>query len=556
MTAILLDVAVELDAESRSFAGFYTLSSSLSLGVRNGVTGFSVDWDTVRIGRVRPMFDRSGGLLLHITSLPGPDGIGDLGESAFRFVDIMAHARQRLWQVLPVGPPGAGNSPYDARSSFAGSTLMIDLLELEQLGLVEASQFRDRPDFQSKRVEFARVRAWKERVLRSAFDAFTQGRGSISTGAFEVFMRADRDWRDDFTLYQALRGTHGGQPWYEWESDLRVRTPRAVARWRDRLAGEVEFYAFAQYLFQRQWKRLRDYANSRGVMIMGDIPIYVARDSAEVWSNQDQFLLDDTGNPGVVAGVPPDMFSKTGQLWGNPCYDWETMARDGYRWWISRFRRTFELTDIVRVDHFRGFAAGWQVPFENETAIDGTWVPGPGRDLFDAVSAKIGELPIVVEDLGVITSDVEALRESLGYPGMKILQFAFNDDVKNPYLPHRYLPNCMVYTGTHDNDTTRGWFSAADRDTRRRVINYAAGSEMTIHRDLIRVAWASVADLACAPVQDVLGLGNDARMNVPGQGRGNWGWRLEALEQLEREGDFLRKMSETYDRSGSPLIVR
>jgi 4-alpha-glucanotransferase len=502
------------------------------------------------------MFRRSAGILLHVTSLPGEHGVGDLGRAAFEFVDLLVDAGQHIWQVLPLGPAGAGNSPYDSRSSFAGNSLLISLDDLVDDGLLKPTELSRTPRFSDDRVDFANVGGWKNRMLRVAFDRFSGGRPDRLRDEFERFKENEQDWLPDFALYQALRATYGGSPWYKWDEPLRLRRSESLHDAQHTHEQEIAYHSFVQFLFQRQWGALKRHANERGVAIMGDIPIYVARDSAEVWANQPQFLIDENGFPDVVAGVPPDMFSSTGQLWGNPCYDWETMARDGYSWWLSRFRRTLELTDIIRVDHFRGFAAGWQVRYGRENAIHGEWAPGPGRDLFDAVGRELGELPIVVEDLGVITPDVVALRESLGYPGMKVLQFAFDGDPNNAYLPHNYTSNAMVYTGTHDNDTTAGWYASADEKIQQRARRYARGSSDRIHWDLVQLAWGSVATLACSPAQDILGLGSEARMNVPGRARGNWGWKLENLTGLKRRAAALRDITELFGRAHPVILAR
>jgi 4-alpha-glucanotransferase len=502
------------------------------------------------------MFQRSAGILLHPTSLPGEHGIGDLGRTAHEFVDLLADAGQHVWQVLPLGPVGAGNSPYDSRSSFAGNSLLISLNDLVDDGLLEPVALSRSPRFPDDRVDFASVDRWKQRMLRVAFDRFNDGRSAALRNEFETFKEIEGDWLRDFALYQALHAAHDGSPWYQWDEPFRLRRSESLREAQHEHEQEIAYHSFVQFLFQRQWAELKRYASGRGIAIMGDIPIYVARDSAEVWANQGQFLIDERGRPEVVAGVPPDMFSSTGQLWGNPCYDWDTMATDGYSWWLSRFRRTLELADIVRVDHFRGFAAGWQVRYGSETAIHGEWIPGPGRDLFEAVGKELGELPIVVEDLGVITPDVVELRESLGYPGMKVLQFAFDGDPDNLYLPHNYTANAMVYTGTHDNDTTAGWFASADEDTRARSRRYARATSERFNWDFVQLAWGSVATLACAPVQDILGLGSEARMNIPGRARGNWTWRLRNLTGLRRRARALRDITELYGRSNPAKPTR
>ena len=499
------------------------------------------------------MFRRSSGLLIHVTSLPGPDGIGDVGPPAREFVDILSRAGQHFWQVLPIGPVGAGNSPYDARSTFAGNPLLISLDDLVRDGLLTEKDLKRPQRFDAASVEFRRVTRRKERLFRSAHRRFLDGAAPELQSAYEQFVHDASEWLEDFALYQAIRNGQSGTPWYRWDDELRLRDPDALTAARFRVSEELAYQRFVQFIFERQWGQLKAYAAERDVVLMGDVPIYVALDSADVWANQEQFLLDGKGQPVVQAGVPPDMFSETGQLWGNPVYNWERMRVDGYRWWKSRIKRTLSQTDIVRIDHFRGFAAGWQVPAGEKTAINGEWVPGPGIDLFRDVRSELGELPIVVEDLGVITPDVEQLRDDLGYPGMKVLQFAFDGDSQNPYLPHNAVPKSMVYTGTHDNDTLFGWYDSLTADDQRYVRRYARANRDSLHRDFLRLAWGSVSLLACAPVQDVLGLGTEARMNVPGKAKGNWGWRLIDYRGLRRRANLLRSMTELYGRDQLPL---
>lgn len=499
------------------------------------------------------MYQRSSGLLCHITSLPGPHGIGDLGSPSYAFVDTLRDAHQHLWQVLPLGPAGAGASPYDSRSSFAGNPQMISVEDLRDQGLLTARDVPSETGFRTDMVEFRRVERWKGRRLQQAFARFQDGSGAHLREDYESFCKAASRWLDDYALYQALREAHAGTAWHTWPAALRDRERPAISQARQGLADKIEFHRFVQFLFDIQWTRLKRYANQQSIAIMGDIPIYVALDSADVWANQDQFQLDENRQPTVQAGVPPDLFSSDGQLWGNPVYDWDRMKVDGYAWWQQRMDRVLQLTDIVRVDHFRGFAAGWQVPAGEKTARNGEWVTGPGTDFFDTLQGSIGQMPIVVEDLGVITPDVEELRDSLGYPGMKVLQFAFGDGAENPYLPHNVVPGSMVYTGTHDNDTTVGWYQAASRGEQRHVRDYLRTRGNTVHRDMIRAAWGSVGVLACAPVQDVLGLGSEARMNVPGTATGNWGWRMENLDELRRHTGFLRELTGLFGRDQAPV---
>ena len=474
---------------------------------------------------------RAAGILLHPTSLPGPHGVGDLGAAAYRFVETLEAARQTIWQMMPLGPVGLGNSPYAASSAFAGFPLLIALDQVMGRGWLDQSDL-EAPEFPPAQVQFQDAAAFKLERLRKAFGRFETAASGEDRAALDAFGKQQGDWLDDFALFMALKDAHGGSGWMDWDRPLALRDPSALAKASTELAADVRFHQWVQWVFFSQWASVRQYANERGITIVGDIPIFVALDSADVWVHRTQFQMDDE-RPKAVAGVPPDAFSKTGQRWGNPLYDWERMAENGYRWWLDRFKATLELVDTVRLDHFRGFAAYWRVPADEKTAINGTWVAGPGKALFDAIAAEFGHIPMIVEDLGEITPDVIALRESLGFPGMKVLQFAFGDDAhgtprgENPYLPHNYEPNCAVYTGTHDNDTTVGWFKSLSREERASVLRYVGSDGKRIARDLTRLAWQSVASVAVIPLQDLLELGPEARMNVPGRPEDNWTWRYQ-----------------------------
>lgn len=492
-------------------------------------------------------FPRASGLLLHPTSLPGGHGIGDLGPEAYRFVDFLASAGQGIWEVLPLGPAGHGNSPYAARSAFAGNPWLISLDQLVAEGLLDSGELPPRPDPMS-RVSFESVPALKLGALRRAAERFTTSASQAQREAYAAFCAENAHWLDDYALFMAIHETHGGRTWVEWEPGLAGREPGALTEFARANAGLVEFHRVTQFLFAQQWDALRAYAHARAVQIMGDLPIFVAFDSADVWSHRDQFLLDEAGRPTVVAGVPPDYFSATGQRWGNPLYRWEAMAANGFAWWIERFRQLLQQVDIVRIDHFRGFVACWEIPAHCETAVEGRWAPAPGREIFRVVREALGELSIVVEDLGVITEDVVALREELGYPGMKVLQFAFDSGPTNPFLPHWYQPNVVVYTGTHDNDTTVGWFQTRVGAERAFALRYLGSDGREITWDLIRLAFLSVADTAIVPVQDVLGLGSEARMNHPGRAEGNWAWRLLPGQLTDGHCARLRELTETYGR--------
>ena len=491
---------------------------------------------------------RSSGILLHPTSLPGRCGIGDLGEWAFRFVDFLAESGQRLWQVLPLGPTGYGDSPYQSFSAFAGNPLLISLEKLVEEGALAAQVLEAAPRFPSHRVDYGAVIPYKLRVLRESFAHFRRRASSEQQEAFAAFCAAEESWLEDFALFMALKAHHGGVPWDAWERDIAVRQPEAVARWRRALADEIAFQKYLQFQFFRQWAAVKRYANERGIRVIGDVPIFVAYDSADVWAHPELFHLDEAGQPTVVAGVPPDYFSPTGQLWGNPLYRWDVMAEDGYAWWIARLRATLRLVDIVRLDHFRGFVAYWEVPAGAKTAERGRWVKGPGAAFFHAVREALGDVSIIAEDLGVITPEVEALREAFGFPGMKVLQFAFSTGAQNPYLPHNYERNCVVYTGTHDNDTTVGWFRSLPEDERAFCLKYLGTEGREIHWDLIRLAMMSVADTVVIPLQDVLGLGSEARMNYPGRLGGNWTWRYTEGALTEAACERLVELVETYGR--------
>src|SRR5437867_8905972 len=415
-------------------------------------------------------YERSSGLLLHPTSLPGPHGIGDLGPEAYRFVDFLAAARQRLWQILPLGPTGFGNSPYAARSAFAGNPLLISLELLEEEGLLRDGDLDAVPDFPADRVDFAAVERFKMRALRRAAERFAADAPPTRRAAYDVFARQNARWLDDFALFMALQQSHGGA-WQSWGEGLARRKTEALAEAREMLASEIALHSFAQFVFAEQWSALRQYASEHDVRVVGDIPIFVALESADVWSHPELFILDDRGFPTVVAGVPPDYFSATGQRWGNPLYRWDVIRERRYRWWVSRFRAAFRFADVVRVDHFRGFAAYWEIPAGEPTAVHGRWMPGPGRALFDAIRETLGDLPLVAEDLGFITPEVHELRRAIGVPGMKILQFAFAQ-ANSPHLPHCYDPLTVVYTGTHDNDTALGWFLSAAQEERELAATY------------------------------------------------------------------------------------
>jgi len=464
--------------------------------------------------------------MAHPTSLPGRHGIGDIGEEAFRFVDWLALARQRLWQVMPLGPTGYGNSPYASPSAFAGNPLLISLPWLAVDGLLLGEHLEHHPSFPEHEVDFGLVESFKMDLLHRAFNRFRSGAATALRPAFQAFCEAEAEWLDDYALFMALRDAHGRSVWTDWPEDIRDRSPAAMDDWRRHLSAEIRFHQFTQFQFRRQWSELRRYANQRDIKIIGDIPIFVAHDSVDVWAHREWFRLDDHGAPTVVAGVPPDAFTALGQRWGNPHYDWKAIGASGYAWWMARVRSVLSLVDIIRIDHFRGFAASWVVPAGDESAAGGRWERGPGESIFRTFRDGLGDSPFIVEDLGLITPDVNLLRNQLGLPGMKVLQFAFGSGPENAYLPHNYDANCAVYSGTHDNQTTIGWFYTRDERERQDVQRYIGSDGSDIAWDFIRLALASVADLAIVTLQDIMRLGDEARMNTPGRVFGNWGWRF------------------------------
>ena len=501
---------------------------------------------------------RCSGVLLHPTSLPGKVGIGDLGREAYRFVDLLVGAKQGLWQVLPLGPTGYGDSPYASFSSHAGNPLLIDLEALVQAGDLMADELASAPVFPDERVDFGAVIPFKMGLLQVAARRFRASASADRRVAFEQFCVDKARWLDDYALFMALKGAHGGSMWNTWELDLVQRKPEALARWGEELVDPIYAFKYAQFQFYRQWAALRRYANERGIRIIGDVPIFVAPDSADAWASPDILYLDDRGQMTVVAGVPPDYFSPTGQRWGNPLYRWDVLAADGYRWWIERIQSVLELVDVLRIDHFRGFQDYWEIPASEPTAVRGRWLPGPADELFDALKGALGqELPIIAEDLGMITDEVHALRKRVRLPGMKVLHFAFGGGPEHEYLPHNYGTDYVVYLGTHDNDTTLGWFGSRGPQERSFVQRYlgwdvAPGPGkpgMDIVEALIRLAFASVANMAVVTVQDLLHLGAEARMNTPGTSGNNWEWRYSAGALNDDVAQWLGTLTETYGRA-------
>ena len=505
-------------------------------------------------------FTRSSGILLHPTSLPGRYGAGELGPEAHAFADFLRDSGQRIWQVLPLGPTGYGDSPYQCFSAFAGNPLLISIDRLVERGYVSADNTAKLPAFPAQQVDFGALIAWKMPLMRTAFEAFRQAPGEQPE--FEQFCERHAHWLDDYALFMALKQAHDLVIWLEWERELALREPAALDRARQRLGDEIEFHKYLQFEFERQWCDLKAQCTRDDIRIMGDLPIYVALDSADVWVHRELFELEDDGHPRVVAGVPPDYFSATGQLWGNPIYRWEAHAKTCYRWWIARFRRALEMLDMIRLDHFRGFEAYYEIPAGEVTAVNGAWVKGPGAAFFEALKTALGELPIVAENLGVITPEVEALRKQFDFPGMAILQFAFGNDPQAPdFRPHNYVHHRVAYTGTHDNDTVVGWWnnkagagSIRTADDVEKEMAYARrylntdGSE--INWVMIRTLMASVANTVLFPLQDVLGVGSEGRMNLPGSASGNWRWRFEPDQLTPEIGTRLKEWAETYERTG------
>ncbi|MDQ7782761.1 MAG: 4-alpha-glucanotransferase [Desulfomonilaceae bacterium] len=496
---------------------------------------------------------RSSGILLHLTSLPSRFGIGDLGPSAYKFADFLSETGQRLWQILPVNPPRPDHySPYQSPSAFAGNPLLISPELLVYEGLLDESDVQGSFEFPPDRVDFPAAVAFKNGVLERAYRSFAR---NGKPAEYEQFCTESAYWLDDFALFVALEERYDGHVWNQWPEDLRDRRPESLLRAKEDHRETIERAKFFQYIFYRQWKAFRDYCNGNGVRIFGDIPIYVDFNSADVWTHPHMFKLDDQKSPLVVSGVPPDYFSETGQLWGHPIYRWDALEETGYEWWMERIGHNLKLCDLVRIDHFRGFVGHWEVPAGEKTAMHGKWTAGPGSHFFRAVFDRFPELPIIAEDLGVITPDVVEVMEEFDFPGMKILLFAFGDDpATNPYIPHNLVRNCVAYTGTHDNNTARGWFEdEISEEERRRVLNYI-GREVPpaeIHWELVRMVMMSVADTAVFPLQDVLGLGSEDRMNMPSVPNGNWRWRLRPEMLTDELRSRLLAMTQTYGRAAA-----
>ena len=491
---------------------------------------------------------RSSGILLHPTSLPGPHGSGDFGVDAYRFVDWLKQAGQTYWQMLPLGEIGPGNSPYMSCSAFAGSVLLIDLAELASQGWLNQSDLNPHPEFRAGHVEYNQVVLFRLERLRRAATRFFANPGK-ELREYDSFCAEENDWLEDYALFKTIENRRNGCTWSHWPAELAQRNPASLDRVKEVCETEINFWRFCQWCFSRQWSRLKRYANDNGVHVIGDVPIFVAYQSADVWAHQEIFELDESGQPTVVAGVPPDYFSETGQFWGNPLYRWAAHETSGYAWWIARLKHALKYFDLVRIDHFRGFSEYWEIPAGAKNAVYGRWMPGPGAKLFEAFQQAFGQLPIIAEDLGLITPDVIELRDRFSLPGMRILQFAFGDGESNLFLPHNYVPNTIAYTGTHDNDTTLGWWNALPNHEKSFALRYLGSDGSDIHSDMMRALSGSVANTVIFPMQDVLALPGDYRMNFPGQATGNWEWRFSWEQVLPEYTQLLADISESHGRT-------
>ena len=505
-------------------------------------------------------FPRSSGVLLHPTSLPGHHGIGDFGAEAYRLIDFLHAAGQKLWQVLPLNPTGYGDSPFQCFSASAGNPLLISLDHLSEEGILSKEELRSVPPFPAESVDYGAVAAYKTPLLHRAAANFFSRASAERRRELQEFTTTHASWLDDFSLFMAVKEEQHLVSWTKWPDDIASRQSEAMRRKREQLASKIDAHKFLQFVFFQQWQKLRNYAGERQIRIVGDVPIYVAHDSADVWANPQFFLLDERGNPVKIAGVPPDYFSATGQCWGNPIYNWPLLKQTGFRWWVDRIRSALRLYDLIRIDHFRGFEAYWEVPGNETTAVNGRWVKGPGAELFSVLRKDLGELPIIAENLGVITPEVEAIRHEFELPGMAILQFAFGNDPQAPtFKPHNYVRDLVAYTGTHDNDTVVGWWTSSGTGDSTRTAEdvlkehayaraYLDFTDEPIHWVLIRAIMASVANTAIAPMQDILGLGSEARMNLPGVSSGYWKWRMKPGAASHEIAARLKEMVILYDR--------
>ncbi len=494
------------------------------------------------------MTDRKSGILLHISSLPGVEGIGTMGKEAFKFVDFLMETGQKVWQILPLGPVGAGNSPYQCFSAFAGNPLLIDIELLVEDRLLKAEEIEDKPRFFRHKVLFDKVKEWKDVLFHTAFSRFQKELFEHFRDEYNHFLNEHDWWLHDYALFMAAKDEYGKLSWHKWESDFKYRKPQALKRVGEALANKVDYHKFLQFLFFRQWFALKEYANSKGIDMVGDLPLYVSNESADVWTNTDIFHLNKNLEPVEVGGVPPDYFSETGQLWGNPVYDWSRLKDRDYDWWLARLHFNLNLFNLVRIDHFRGLESFWSIPAKEKTAINGKWLPTFGKEMLMKLQSQLGHLPLIAEDLGFITPEVERMRLDFGLPGMKILQFAFATDPSDEYLPHNYTEDFIVYTGTHDNDTTLGWLNSVKGEVKKMADVYIGKTDVEGLRKMIEMAMASVAKTAIFPMQDILELDGKSRMNLPGTATGNWGWRFQWKQLKVGQKKFLKELTEKYNR--------
>lgn len=494
------------------------------------------------------MNKRKSGILLHITSLPGKEGIGTLGSEAYQFVDFLKESGQKLWQILPLGPAGAGNSPYQCYSAFAGNPLLIDLQLLVDEGLLPSAATETIPRFSKSKVDFKKVEDWKIPILKESFVQFQKVKYDRFESDYWFFLDVHSWWLNDHALFMAVRNRFEGMEWSKWDREVKFRYPETLNELSQELQDEIEFQKYLQFIFFRQWHRLKEYANKNNIKIVGDVPLYVSGDSSDIWANTDIFMLDADLNPTQVGGVPPDYFSETGQLWGNPVFDWARLAERNYDWWVARMHFNLRMFDLVRIDHFRGLESFWAIPAEEETAINGKWLPAHGRELLQMLKNQLGVLNFIAEDLGIITLEVDQLREDFNLPGMKVLQFAFTTDATNKDLPHNYEKNCVVYTGTHDNNTSLGWLNELEKEEEKTVVNYIGEPVIEKLDSIVEMAISSVANMSIIPMQDVLELGSEARMNTPGTATGNWNWRFQWSQLKTGQKKFLKEITGKYNR--------
>ena len=492
---------------------------------------------------------RASGILMHISSLPSKYGIGDVGQCAYEWVDFLDNAGVKYWQILPLNPTGYGNSPYQGLSAFAGNPLFIDLEGLVELKFLTEEYLNSAPNFPIRKVNFDKVISWKSAILRKAFKVFSEDNKHDLRAEFKKFKEANASWLMDFSLFMALHEEYQLVSWNEWPDSLMMREKESLQKFKKANIEKIEFHQFLQFIFSRQWGNLKKYANSRGIQLVGDIPIFMGYDCADVWAYPHLFQLDKMREPLAVAGVPPDFFSETGQLWGNPLYDWDAHKKEKYAWWTKRVKETLKTVDLIRLDHFRGFAGYYHIPAGSKTAETGEWVPGPGKNLFDTMRKDLGDLPFIAEDLGVITEDVIELRERYDFPGMRLLQFAFWENADHEFLPHNYPVNCVAYTGTHDNDTSASWFKLAPEHERKFCASYLGNHTRDIAHEMFRAVWQSCAIVAVAPMQDFLHLGGSARMNLPATTGGNWLWRMKPSALTDKLANWIRKINITFNRA-------